>query len=99
MITALRSFHFGRPLPSCNVSDAENRGGSSTEPELFGRKQHHAEILNMVEPRTALDFLERNQLIHSPTTDQIALAICGNAHGNGVFADLALTRQISISSK
>jgi hypothetical protein len=44
----------------------------------------------VIEPRTALYPLKRNQLIHSPTADQIALAVSGKTHRDGVFADLTL---------
>jgi hypothetical protein len=69
---------------------ASNIATIKLEPNTFGGNQSHAEVLDVIEPRTALYPLKRNQLIHSPTADQIALAVSGKTHRDGVFADLTL---------
>src|SRR6266566_7980742 len=61
-----------------------------TEPESFGSNQTHAKILDVIEAGTAFDPLEGNQLIHSPTADEMTLAGFGNSHRNGVLTNLTL---------
>src|SRR5262247_4730750 len=61
-----------------------------TDPESFRSKNDYTEILNVIEPRTFPNFLERNQLINSPTTEQIAIAVLTQAHRDRVFSDFTL---------
>src|SRR5215510_9240742 len=51
-------------------------------------QQIYSEIVHVIQPRAILNTLKRNQLIHPPTADEMAIAVSGNAHCNWVLVNL-----------